>query len=189
MKPLTINPTSALIVVDVQNDFCPGGELAITDGDKVIPVINELIKKFSLVVASQDWHPKNHCSFKKQGGVWPEHCVKNSWGARFVKGLDTVKFKAVFQKGDYKELDSYSAFFDNAHMNKTYLGEYLIVHKVKNVYIVGLATDYCVKYTALDAVKYGFNTYVLLDGCRGVELKKGDIQRSIEEMRKASVII
>jgi len=205
MKPLTINPASALIVVDVQNDFCPGGKLAVPHGEEVIPVINKLMKEFPLTVASQDWHPDDHKSFAKnhlgkepgdvidlngtQQVLWPSHCVQETWGAKFVKGLDIYNIATSFKKGFYRETDSYSAFFDNDRIIGTGLRQYLKDRRIKHVCVVGLATDYCVKYTALDAVKLGFHTDVKLNGCRGIELKEGDIQRSIEEMQKAGVAI
>ena len=194
----------ALIIVDLQNDFCPGGALPVKEGDRIVPLVNALQKSFDLVVATQDWHPPDHLSFASQhhkppGEVitlsglpqvlWPDHCVQGSRGAAFVPGLDTTNINRVFQKGADREIDSYSGFFDNGHRKSTGLGDYLKAKGVDEVYIVGLATDYCVKYTALDAAALGFRTHVVDDVCRGVELKEGDVARAIEEMRRAGAHI
>ena len=156
----------ALIVVDVQNDFVPGGALAVPEGDRVVPLCNALANSFDLVVATQDWHPADHGSFaanhpgRKVGEVidlqglqqilWPVHCVQNTPGAQFVHGLDTSRFARIFQKGTDPAIDSYSGFFDNGHRRSTGLGDYLRSNNVTDVYVCGLATDYCVKFTALD---------------------------------------
>jgi nicotinamidase/pyrazinamidase len=196
----------ALVLVDLQNDFIPGGSLAVREGDAVIPVANAVQKKkFDLILATQDWHPKDHGSFASNhrgkhpgdmielGGLqqvlWPDHCVQGSRGAEFHPVLDRARVTKVFRKGTDKEIDSYSTFFDNAHRKSTGLGEYLQEQKVTDVYLLGLATDYCVKYSALDAVKLGFKTHVVIDGCRGVELKRGDTQSAIDEMQRAGVEI
>ncbi|HYG11777.1 MAG TPA: nicotinamidase [Pyrinomonadaceae bacterium] len=181
-----MNSNSALIVVDIQNDFCPGGSLAVKEGDAVVPVINELQKRFPLVVATKDWHPKGHSSFAT---LWPPHCVQETAGAEFVAGLDTSRFARVFLKGTDMEIDSYSGFFDNEHRRATGLGDYLKERGVTDVTIAGLATDYCVKFTALDAVMLGFNTTVVVDACRGVEVSEGDTARAVEEMAAAGVRI
>lgn len=192
----------ALIIVDMQNDFCPGGALPVKDGNAIVPAINELMKKFDLVVATQDWHPKDHGSFasnhgKKSGErivlngldqiLWPDHCVLGTQGAEFVKGLDVKRIAKVFQKGVDKSVDSYSGFFDNGHMNATGLGDYLKLQKVTEVYVVGLATDYCVKFTALDAVGLGFKTFLITDACKGVDLQAGDVDKAVEDVRRAGV--
>jgi len=195
---------SALILVDVQNDFCPGGSLPVTGGFDIIPVINDLQARLDLVVATKDWHPKDHSSFAanhgKQPGevitldglqqiLWPAHCVQGSKGAEFVHGLETSRIAKVFDKGIDPAIDSYSGFFDNGHKRATGLGAYLKECGVTEVYVVGLATDYCVKWTALDAKQLGFPTSVILDACRGVNLKPGDVERAIEEMRTAGIKI
>ena len=193
----------ALVLVDLQNDFIPGGSLAVRDGDAVIPVANAAQKKFGLVVATQDWHPQNHGSFASNhrgkhpgdmiqlGGLpqvlWPDHCVQGSRGARFHPVLNRSHVAKVFRKGTDPDIDSYSTFFDNAHRKSTGLGDYLREEKVTDVYLLGLATDYCVKYSALDAVHLGFKTHVVIDGCRGVELSPGDTKKAIEEMKRAGV--
>jgi nicotinamidase/pyrazinamidase len=198
---------NALILVDIQNDFLPAGTLPVPHGDEVVLVANRLMGsgRFDLVVATQDWHPRNHGSFasqhpgKKPGEVielsgltqilWPDHCVQNTGGACFAPGLDTRRLARVFPKGTDPGIDSYSGFFDNGHRKATGLGEYLKAQGVTDVYVMGLATDYCVKFTALDAHELGLNTHLVLDGCRGVDLKPGDCQRAIEEMQAAGVRI
>jgi nicotinamidase/pyrazinamidase len=172
----------ALILVDIQNDFCPGGSLAVREGDRVVPVANELQKKFELVVATKDWHPPNHSSFES---LWPPHCVQGTAGAEFVAGLDTTRLAHVFLKGTDAEVDSYSGFYDNEHRRSTGLGEWLRARGVTRVTVAGLATDYCVKFTALDALRLGFETTVVEDACRGVEVNAGDTARAVEEMRAA----
>ena len=189
---------NALILVDLQNDFCPGGTLAVPDGDLVIPTVNDLQKKFDLVVATQDWHPADHGSFaashpgKKPGDaielagltqiLWPVHCVQGTYGAKLHPGLDPSAIERVFRKGMDPLTDSYSGFFDNGHRKATGLEEYLKGRGVDSVYVCGLATDYCVKFTALDAVQLGFETFLIEDACRGVNLQPGDVGREVEEM-------
>jgi len=195
----------ALLIVDVQNDFCPGGALAVPEGDRVVPVINRLQARFDLVVATQDWHPPDHGSFAANhpgrqpgefielGGLeqvlWPVHCVQHTPGAAFHPDLDVARVAQVFQKGIDPNIDSYGAFFDNGHRRSTGLDDYLKERAVADVYIGGLATDYCVKYTALDAVRLGFATHVIEDACRGVNLEEGDVVRAVEEMRSHGVMI
>jgi nicotinamidase/pyrazinamidase len=194
---------NALVLVDLQNDFLPGGALAVPKADEVIPVANRLAAKFPLVVATQDWHPANHGSFAAQhpgrspgeivqlGGLpqvlWPVHCVQHSTGADFAPALDTKLITRVFPKGTDAEIDSYSGFFDNGHKKATGLGDYLRSRGATEIFVLGLATDYCVKATALDARELGFPTTLVIDGCRGVELKPGDVGRAVEEMRRAGV--
>jgi nicotinamidase/pyrazinamidase len=196
---------NALVIADVQNDFCPGGALAVPEGDQVVPVVNRLQPYFKLVVATQDWHPPHHGSFaanhegRKPGDVidlggveqilWPVHCVHHTHGAAFHKDLDHARIASVFQKGTDPGIDSYSGFFDNGHRKATGLAEYLKEQHVTDVYICGLATDYCVKFTALDAVGLGFATYLVEDATRGVNLKPGDVVRAIEEMRSQGVTV
>jgi nicotinamidase/pyrazinamidase len=193
----------ALILVDIQNDFLPGGALAVPRGDEVIPVANRVQRAFDLVVATQDWHPANHGSFAAShpgrkpgelatlGGLpqvmWPVHCVQGSPGAAFAAALDTSHVARVFPKGTDVGIDSYSGFFDNGHKKATGLGDFLRARGVREVYVLGLATDYCVKATALDARQLGFTTHLILDGCRGVELRAGDVERALAEMRAAGV--
>ncbi|OGR57965.1 MAG: nicotinamidase [Elusimicrobia bacterium GWA2_69_24] len=193
----------ALLVVDVQNDFLPGGALAVSRGDEVVAVANAAMREFELVVATQDWHPADHGSFASRhpgrapgetvrlGEVdqvlWPDHCVQGTPGAEFAPGLDTRRFAAVFRKGMDPSVDSYSGFFDNRRRGSTGLAGYLREKGVGEVFILGLATDYCVKRTALDARAEKFAARLLLEGCRGVELRAGDGERAVEEMRRAGV--
>jgi nicotinamidase/pyrazinamidase len=195
----------ALILVDIQNDFIPGGSLAVAQGDEVVPVANRMEAAFELVVATQDWHPANHGSFASNhdghkpgdmielGGMpqvlWPDHCVQGSRGAELHRDLDRSRVVRVFRKGIDPGIDSYSAFFDNAHLRATGLGDYLRGEGVTDVYLLGLATDYCVKFSALDALQLGFATHVIEDGCRGVELHPGDTAQAIKEMRSAGADI
>lgn len=196
---------SALIIVDVQNDFCKGGALEVKNGNDVIPVINDLVKsnKFDFVVATQDWHPKNHKSFAsnhknkneydviKINGItqvlWPAHCVQRRKGSRFHKELELGKNYKVFKKGTNSEIDSYSGFYDNDHKSSTGLAEYLKKKNISEVYVTGLATDYCVKFTALDSVKEGFKTFVIKDTVRGVNIKKDDSKKAFAEMKLSGV--
>ena len=194
---------NALIVTDIQNDFLPSGALAVSHGDEVIPIANRLQPKFDLVVATQDCHPADHGSFasnhagKRVGEtihlnglpqiLWPVHCVQGTRGAGFSEALSTSLIQRVFQKGLDAGIDSYSGFFDNARRKDTGLGAYLWREGVEQVYILGLTTDYCVKFTALDAVSLGFDAYVILDGCRGVNLQPGDVDRAVAEMRQNGV--
>ncbi len=192
-----------LILVDLQNDFMPSGALAVADGDATVPVANALAGRFETVVATRDWHPTNHGSFVTAhphlavgdlttlGGleqvVWPVHCVQETHGTAFHDGLDMTQVDEIVSKGTDPDIDSYSAFFDNGHRRATGLETYLRNRGVDRVYVLGLATDYCVKYTALDAQRLGFETWVVEDGCRGVELKPGDADAAIHEMRDAGV--
>ena len=192
-----------LVLVDIQNDFLPGGALEVPGGDAVVPVANRVQLAFEHVVASQDWHPPDHGSFAANhpgrkpgetielGGVsqvlWPVHCVQESAGAEFAAGLDRSRVARVFQKGTHPEVDSYSAFFDNGHRHTTGLARHLREVGASDVYLLGLATDYCVKFSALDAAQTGFRTWLVEDGCRGVDLEAGDSRRAREEMLRAGV--
>jgi nicotinamidase/pyrazinamidase len=159
---------SALIIVDLQNDFCPGGALAVQGGDEVVAPLNRLSALFSAqkgrVVASQDWHPLEHCSFSE----WPSHCVQGSGGADFHKGLDLGPVNLIIRKGFRKELDSYSAFFENDRKTSTGLDGFLKSLSIDTLVFGGLATDYCVLYSALDAAALGYKCFVALDACRGI---------------------
>jgi nicotinamidase/pyrazinamidase len=194
----------ALILVDIQYDFCPGGSLAVPEGDEIIPLVNRLQKAFDLIVATQDWHPRGHGSFAGTHGkppyeavilngspqtLWPDHCVQGTHGADLVAALDKTRIARIFQKGTDPRIDSYSGFLDADHKNSTGLADFLREHHVARVYIAGLATDYCVKYTALDAVQLGFEAYVIRDACRGVNLQPGDSEAAIREMKTAGVKI
>lgn len=176
---------SALILVDLQNDFLPGGALAVAGGDQVIEVANRLAHGRPLVIATQDWHPPGHSSF----GLWPVHCVQNTGGALFAQGLETRAIHRVFPKGADPLIDSYSGFFDNDRRKSTGLGEYLKSEGVTAVTLMGLATDYCVKFTALDARSLGLEVTLIKSGCRAVNLQPGDEAAAIEEMRRAGVTV
>jgi len=204
----------ALIIVDVQNDFCPGGALPVPEGDQIVPIINELIyaglqtkngKFFDYIVATQDWHPVNHGSFaaNHEGKVpgqlidldglqqilWPAHCIQNTPGANFHKDLNTL-FAKVVQKGQDPNVDSYSAFWDNGQRHKTELEEYLRSKNVDEVYVVGVALDYCCRFTATDAVKAEFKTFLIADACKAVNaITPNDGDSAIEIMREYGVQI
>ncbi|MCB1045118.1 MAG: bifunctional nicotinamidase/pyrazinamidase [Acidobacteria bacterium] len=193
----------ALIIVDVQHDFLPGGTLAVQKGDEVIPVINELIPRFEHVIATQDWHPADHLSFASQhqgrsiGDVimlrgleqvlWPDHCVQGTKGASFA--LDLPERAVVFRKGTQRHIDSYSGFFDNGHLADTGLERYLRAKGVDQLFITGLATDYCVKFTALDAISSGFKTVVISDATRAVDLREGDGAAALAELKQRGALI
>src|ERR1043166_391558 len=192
----------AIVVVDLQNDFCPGGALSVWGGNQIIPLVNSLLPKFEVRVATQDWHPPDHKSFavnhgKKPGDVvelngieqalWPVHCVQGTKGAAFAPEFQVNLVEKVFQKGTNKEVDSYSGFFDNDRHSATGLGDYLKQKGVIDVYVVGLGRDYCVKHTALDAQRLGYRTHVIVDACRGVDLKWGDSDKALANMRKFGI--
>jgi nicotinamidase/pyrazinamidase len=195
--------TTALILVDIQNDFCPGGALAVPHGDAVVAPANRLIARAALVVATQDWHPAAHGSFAvnqpgaapfalgELGGLpqvmWPTHCVQWTGGAQFHPGLETARIARVFPKGTDPGIDSYSGFFDNGRRKATGLGEWLRAQGVDAVQVCGLATDYCVKATAIDAAQLGFRATLVEDACRGVGLAPGDVPAALATMRAAGV--
>jgi len=188
-----------LLLIDLQNDFCPGGALAVDEGNLLIPIANALMPKFDLVIATQDWHPATHGSFaanhpwRRPGQVidlnglpqvlWPIHCVQESFGAEFVQSLNTAGIHKVFVKGTDPEIDSYSGFFDNGHRKSTGLGDYLKEMGVTEVWVMGIATDYCVKFTVLDALELGFKVNLIEDACRGVNLQAGDVTQAVSDMQ------
>lgn len=195
----------ALILVDLQDDFLPGGALAVPEGDKVIPVANQLQAAFPLVVATQDWHPANHGSFAANHPgkkvfeqielnglpqtLWPVHCVQHTPGAELTAALHREHIAKVFRKGTDAGIDSYSGLFDNGHRKSTGLGEWLAAQHVTDVFVCGLATDYCVKFTALDAARMGFKTHFIEDASRGVNLRPQDVPNAIEKMKCAGVAV
>lgn len=195
----------ALILTDIQNDFLPGGALAVPDGGAVIPIANRLQSTFPVVVATQDWHPANHGSFAANHPgkkafeqielnglpqtLWPVHCMQNTSGAALAAGLKQDRIAKIFQKGTDPDIDSYSGLFDNGHRKSTGLGEWLKEKGVKEVFVCGLATDYCVKFTALDAVQSGFKTNVIQDASRGIGLHRDDVENAVAEMKRAGVTI
>lgn len=187
-----------LIIIDPQNDFMPGGSLAVPNGDEIIPVINKIQESFDLIIASQDWHPNGHASFasshkgKKEfetidlNGIeqvmWPEHCVQNTDGAEFHKDLKTSKIEAIFRKGTNPEIDSYSAFYDNQHLKSTGLSGYLKEKNAKDLYFCGLAAEICVHFTAKDAIKEGFKATIIEDATRA--LNAGDFKKAKVELKE-----
>lgn len=195
----------ALVIIDIQNDFMPFGSLPVRDGDAVVAVANDLMRRFDFVVATQDWHPADHGSFASNhpgrvpgdmvelGGVeqvlWPDHCVQDSAGASFHSALNVAGVSAVIRKGVDPEIDSYSGFFDNGHRRETGLAALLQGRNVTDVVLLGLATDYCVKFTALDARELGYKVTLAVDGCRAVDLQPGDGHRAIKEMSAAGCTI
>nr|WP_318380686.1 bifunctional nicotinamidase/pyrazinamidase [uncultured Enterobacter sp.] len=200
--------TRALLLVDLQNDFCAGGALAVAGGDSTVDIANALIEwckaRGDAVVASQDWHPANHGSFASQQNVepyaeglldglpqtfWPDHCVQNTEGAALHPLLQAKAIDALFHKGENPAIDSYSAFFDNGHRQKTQLDDWLRHHNVSELIVLGLATDYCVKFTVLDALTLGYSVNVITDGCRGVNLHAQDSAQAFMEMAAAGATL
>lgn len=179
-----MNHNVALLLIDLQNDFCPGGSLAVHEGDHVVSVANTIMPYFRTIIATQDWHPKGHVSFLS---LWPEHCVQETSGAEFHKDLNLAAITKIIQKGTDQNIDSYSAFYDNAHLKSTGLTQWLHAHSIAILYVMGLATDYCVKFSCLDAIADGFSVYLIQDGCRGVNLKKHDIKNALQEMQDRGV--
>jgi nicotinamidase/pyrazinamidase len=190
----------ALLLIDLQNDFMPGGSLGVPDGQECVESANRAQHFFNFVIASKDWHPPHHLSFasehknKKVGDIimlnglpqtlWPVHCVQHTHGAALVKNLNQSKIRHIITKGTDPAVDSYSAFFDNAHRHETGLASYLKLSAIEEIFLLGVATEYCVKYTALDSLKLGFKTNVIIDGCRGIGLNSEDIPQALEDMRK-----
>ena len=193
---------SAFLIVDVQNDFCPGGALAVPDGDQVVAPINRLAKRFRVRVATQDWHPADHRSFAAQHEgaepmsmtempygpqvLWPDHCVQGTPGAAFHPELNTNVADLIIRKGFRREIDSYSAFFENDHVTSTGLEGYLRTRGVERVVLAGLATDFCVRYSAVDAAKLGFGVIVVEDACRAIDLN-GSLAEAQAEMAEHGV--
>ncbi|AEJ20025.1 bifunctional nicotinamidase/pyrazinamidase [Gracilinema caldarium] len=200
---------AALLIIDVQNDFCPSyrtkdgtlsqpGALAVPGGNEIIPIINHLASKFDKhhapIVATQDWHPQGHCSFASspataggEQGMWPDHCVQGSWGAELHSELNQNPIRLMIRKGFRSYLDSYSAFFENDHITPTGLEGYLKNLEITSLYLTGLATDYCVKYSALDARRIGFTVSVISEAVRGVDYPADSIQQAMKEMKNAGV--
>ena len=194
----------ALIVVDVQNDFCPGGALAVTGGDEIVPMVNAMAGQFGHVVLTQDWHPAGHSSFASTHPgrqpfetvdmtygaqtLWPDHCVQGTQGADFHPGLDLTGAQLIIRKGFRAAIDSYSAFFENDRATPTGLAGYLKERGVSDLTFVGLATDYCVAYSALDAMRLGFSATVRLDACRAIDLG-GSLEAMKKEMAAAGVTL
>ena len=199
---MDILPSDLLLVIDVQNDFCPGGALAVADGDAVVPVVNRLAQRFAHVVLTQDWHPAGHSSFATSHPraepfqtitvaygpqtLWPEHCVQGTAGAAFHPQLSTDRAELIIRKGFRREIDSYSAFHENDRRTPTGLAGYLREREFKRIFLVGLATDYCVHYSAVDARRHGFETIVIESGCRAIDLE-GSLASAWASMGEAGV--
>lgn len=194
----------ALVVIDLQNDFCPGGALAVAGGDEIVPLVNDLIRAADHVIMTQDWHPAGHSSFASthpghqpyqsitmpygQQTLWPDHCIQASRGAEFHTGLAWAKAELVIRKGFRPAIDSYSAFFENDHTTPTGLAGYLRERGIGSITLAGLATDFCVAYSALDAIRLGFSVSVRLDACRGIDLN-GSLDAMTGRMREAGVTL
>ncbi len=189
----------ALLVIDMQKDFCSGGALPVENGDFIVPVINKLMQNFEIIIATQDWHPPDHKSFASmhQGNkpydvielhgnkqvLWPEHCVQGTPGAEFHKELDTKRFHAIFRKGMNFEVDSYSGFRDNSRETITGLDGYLKALGVKRTHLTGLATDYCVYYTAMDGLENGYEVAIVLDATSGIDVPPGSMEEKLSEFK------
>jgi len=199
---MPISPRTALLVIDVQNDFIPGGQLAVPEGDLIVPLINRLAGQFKQVVIAQDWHPAGHASFASshpgrqpydviqlpygEQTLWPDHCIQGSRGAEFHSGLDLPHAQLIIRKGCNPDIDSYSAFLEADRVTTTGLAGYLKERGIDTVYMVGLALDFCVMFSALDARAAGFNAFVVLDACRAIDLN-GSLAAAIERMQVAGV--
>lgn len=199
-----MNGLSALLVIDAQQDFCPGGALAVAGGHEIMPLINDLQGRFAHVIATQDWHPADHSSFASQHEgraafqtvemeygkqvLWPNHCVQGTQGAAFHEGLDTTRAQLILRKGFRRGVDSYSAFHENDKRTRTGLEGYLRERGIGTLHLCGLATDYCVAFSALDARRLGFETHVVMDACRAIDLD-GSLAAMIAAMRQAGVML
>ena len=172
---------AALILVDIQNDFCPGGALAVNEGDQIVPVVNRLIPEFPIVISTQDWHPENHISFKEQGGPWPPHCVQGTLGAELHSDLKTDTIAHYFRKASSPDKDDYSEFAGKDDRGRS-LDEVLRNHGVKKLYAVGLATDYCVLETVIDGLRLGYEVYVVTDAMRAVNVNSADGAAALQKM-------
>lgn len=194
----------ALVVIDVQNDFCPGGALAVEGGDEIVPIVNRMIAEFPHVILTQDWHPPGHSSFASSHDgmepfqtiempygpqtLWPDHCIQGTKGAMFHPDLVWTRGELVIRKGFRKPIDSYSAFYENDHVTPTGLGGYLEERGLSSVTMVGLATDFCVAYSALDARKHGLDVTVRLEACRAIDLN-GSLDAMLKKMEQAGVVL
>jgi nicotinamidase/pyrazinamidase len=194
----------ALLIIDVQNDFCPGGALAVPEGDLVVPIINEMINSFNHVIQTQDWHPVEHHSFASSHDgkdpydtiqadygeqiLWPDHCIQGTNGAEFHPRLNTHKSEVIIRKGFRPEIDSYSTFFENDHETKTGLTGYLNERGITDLFVCGLATDFCVKWSVLDGIKEGFTIHIIKDAVKGIDID-GSVDAAWDEMKRAGAII
>ncbi|KKJ76082.1 hypothetical protein WH95_15100 [Kiloniella litopenaei] len=201
---LDLSSRDALLVIDLQNDFCTGGALAVPDGEAIVPVVNRLIDRFPHALATQDWHPEGHLSFASSHEgqtpygtielsygtqvLWPDHCVQGHDGSTLHKDLNKTALELILRKGFRKEIDSYSAFFENDKTTSTGLTGYLKERQIERVFLCGLATDFCVYYSAIDAIKQGFETFVIADACRAIDLE-GSLAKAMTHMRESGVEI
>ncbi len=184
MGEISAGPGDALLVVDLQNDFCPGGALAVSEGDRIVPLVNRLLALPGLYkVATRDWHPADHASFESRGGIWPSHCIQDSGGAGFHPDLDAARIDLTVSKGAQRDGEAYSGF------DGTSLAADLRARGVRRIFVCGLATDYCVRATALDGRGEGFDVVLLEDAVRAVDVKPGDGERAIREMREAGCVL
>ena len=197
-----LEESDVLLVVDVQNDFCPGGALAVNEGDLVVPSVNRLGRMLPHVILTQDWHTEGHFSFASshegkspfetvtaeygEQTLWPAHCVQGSIGAEFHKGLDLPMAELIVRKGFHRDIDSYSAFYENDRRTPTGLHGYMKERKLKRIFIAGLATDFCVKYSALDGRRLGYAVFLIREACRGIDIK-GSVATAMREMEGAGV--
>lgn len=179
-----VEPTDSLVIVDPQNDFMPGGALAVPNGDEIIPILNRLVPRFQLVVASQDWHPVNHISFIGRGGPWPPHCVQGTLGAEYHADLDQSRLSIIVRKGYDPDVEQYSCFDAVSR-----LADMLKGREVGRVFIGGLATDYCVRYSTLGALDGGLAVFVIVDAVRAVDVKPGDNEKALSEMESAGAFL
>lgn len=193
----------ALLIVDVQNDFCPGGKLPVPGGDAVVPVINSLIDPFDIIIQTQDWHPSTHTSFASNHDnkepystidldygtqvLWPDHCIQGSKGAEFHSELNTEKTQVIIRKGFRENIDSYSTFYENDQITVTGLAGYLREREIKELYTTGLATDFCVKWSILDGIDEGFKMYLVQDAVRGINLN-GSLQTALDDMKEKGAV-
>lgn len=200
---IKIQEDDVLLVVDVQNDFCPGGALAVPGGDEVVSVVNDIAGRFSHVLQTQDWHPAGHTSFATTHGrnpfewielsygeqiLWPDHCVQGSIGAEFHKDLNLPGVELIIRKGYRQNLDSYSAFYENDRKTPTGLGGYLREREIKRIFLAGLATDFCVRWSAVDARRLGFEVVLMEDGCRAID-QNGSLQDAMKEMHSVGISV
>jgi len=204
MASFDVQPNDVLLVIDVQNDFCPGGALEVPDGDSVVTAINELMQRFTHIALTQDWHPPGHSSFATshdgaapfsvttmpygEQTLWPDHCVQGSSGAEFHSSLVTTSADVIVRKGYRKSIDSYSAFFENDKTTPTGLTGYLKERAIERVFCCGLATDFCVRFSAEDARKNGFETFVVEHACRGIDME-GSLDAAMSAMQEAGVVL
>ena len=203
VRPVTPTDDAVLLVVDVQNDFCPGGALAVPEGDAVVTVVNDLSRRFKHVILTQDWHSPDHLSFASSHPgkkplerirlpygeqiLWPDHCVQGTTGAEFHPELDVAHCELIMRKGHHRDVDSYSAFFENDRRTPTGLAGYLRERGLKRLFVVGLATDFCVAHSALDARRLGFEVTVIEAGCRGIDMQ-GSLAAAWKQTEKAGVV-